>query len=304
MQQNWKIQLIFISISLLSLLSAAQKAGESRNSSFGRKYMPGDIYRYKLTTDELNNGKWESTIIVVCELRVVKDSASIPYDEVHWLSKKVISTKDTIDKTSEALAVKPYRISLNPAGRLDIPKIEVPGMTGAITDFNTFFVAVGPQLGATNLEKRGDSIVVKEFVRGDFSNGKTILTGDDCLAVTVKLLDETKDRVILHTAFMPPTQSCLSFLTDEMKVAVVKDTINNFQMVQPSGKDQYNVQFGMEWFYINSTVRKSNGKILNAEMSNMLTLKLRLNCNKDYKNCQAEFPFSMQRKLRLELLQE
>jgi hypothetical protein len=87
-----------------------------------------------------------------------------------------------------------------------------------------------------------------------------------------------------------------------MNTPVVADTINNFQMVMPTGPEQYIVQYGREYFYINSTVRKKDGKIINATMFNKLNLKLKINCNKEYKNCQFEMPFSEQRNLRLELL--
>jgi hypothetical protein len=214
-----------------------------------------------------------------------------------------MSPKDTADETKEALGVKPYRISLDAAGRLDLPKIDVPAMTGAIEDFNTFFVAVSPLLGATRLHKPGDTFTVKQPIKADFSNGSFILKGEDCFTVSLKMTDETKKAVVLHTAFMPTVQPCFTYLLDEMSKPVVQDTTNNFQMVMPLGNDKYNVQYGREMFYINSTVRKHDGKILAAEMSNTLTLHLKVFCDKNYTGCQADVPFTEQRNLKLELLE-
>jgi hypothetical protein len=73
-------------------------------------------------------------------------------------------------------------------------------------------------------------------------------------------------------------------------------------MVMPLGNDKYNVQYGREMFYINSTVRKHDGKIISAEMTNFLTLHLKVFCDKNYANCQAELPFAERRNLKLELL--
>ena len=280
----------------------AQNAVLSASDLFGRKYKIGETYRYKLTMEELHDGKFDHTNIAICELKVIKDSLGIAYDEVHWVSRKTINTKDTIDATKAALSVKPYIISLDPKGKIDLPKIEVPDMTEPIQDFNTFFVGVSPMVGATKLNNKGDSIINKEPVIADFSNGSYILKGEDCIAFSVKMTDITQNQAMLHTTFFPPSQPCLSFLTPDMNTPVVPNTINNFQMVMQTGAGQYMVQYGREYFYINSTIQKSDGKIINATMFNQLNLKLKINCDKEYKNCQFEMPFSEQRNLKLELL--
>lgn len=281
--------------------SIAQNEGLPKSETFGRKYKVGDTYHYKLTMEELHNGKWDHTNISICELKVVKDSLGCPYDEVHWISRITITEKDTINATKSILSVKPYLISLDPKGKIDLPKIEVPELTEPIQDFNTFFIAVSPLTGATKLNKKADTTSIKQPVKADFSNGSTILKGEDCIDMSVKITDITKSQVMLTTSFAPPSQPCLSFLTPDMNIPVVKDTINNFQMVMQQGPEQYLVQYGQEYFYINSTVQKSDGKITNATMYNLLNLKLKINCDKEYNKCQFEMPFSEQRNLRLEL---
>ena len=269
---------------------------------FPRKYEAGDTYRYRLTAEQLYNGKWNATTVVVMELKVVLDSAGIPYDEVYSISQMVYTPKDTINADSAARAVKPYRISLHPDGTVAIPRIEVPAMTGPITDFITFFVAVSPQSSITALEKKGDSVIKKETVKGNFANGKTILYGEDCLAIKAYITDITSESVKLRTLFLPPAQPCLSFLLDDMNAAVTAGMLNNFQMVQPAAADKVNVLFGNEEFTINTVVSRIDGKITGADMSNTLRLKMRLNCDSAYKNCQMEVPFYIQRNLKLELL--
>lgn len=269
---------------------------------FPRKYQAGDTYRYRLTTEQLYNGQWNATTVVVMEVKVMKDSAGLPVEEVRHISKLVYTPKDTSSMDAEALSVKPYRISLHPGGQLSIPTIEQAGMTAAITDFITFYVAISPQLGATVLEKRGDSLIKKETVKGNFSNGKTILIGEDCLAIKAYLTDVTATAVKLRTEFMPPAAPCLSLLLSDMHQPVVAGIPNNIQMVQPVGPNAFNLQFGNEAFTINTTVNRKDGKISDASMYNVLRLTLRTACDSSYQNCKREMPFRIERNLRLELL--
>ena len=283
--------------------ASAQTGGLQPSPLFGRKYKAGDIYRYKLTLAEYHDEKLAISNVAICELRVVKDSNGIFYDEVHWISKYTTRDKDSMNQEKEALAVKPYRISLAANGRMDMPPIEVPEMTEPIQDFNTFFVAISPMMaGIQQLKKKGDSLVIKDPITADFSNGSFILKGQDCIQVRLKLTGTTKKEVSLFTGFFPPARPCLIYLLPEMNTPVVTDTLNNFQMVMPSGKDLYNVQYGREFFFINSTIRKSDGKIIKAGMFNRLNLKLKINCNKEYQQCAFEMPFSERRVLTLELL--
>jgi hypothetical protein len=280
----------------------AQNTDRSKNDLFGRKYRPGESYSFRLTMEEFHGGGWDHTNIAECELKVVVDSAGIPYDEVRWVSMKVLRPKDSSALDMKANAVTPYRISLNPGGKIDLPRIGVPEMTEPIQDFNTFFVAVSPLVGISGLKNISDSFVIKDPVKADFSNGAAILKGEDCIAITVRLKDLTREKAMLYTSFFPANHSCLSFLLPEMNTPVVGDTVNNFQMVLQMSPDKYLVQFGRELFYINSTIRRSDGKITDASMFNRLDLKMKINCDKDYKSCQMEMPFSEERKLKLELL--
>lgn len=295
-----RLLLLITGICMITAVLAQDKPAAGK--LFPRKYRIGDIYRYQLTTEQLYNGKWNATTVVVMDLKVIQDSAGIPYDEVYSISQMVYTPKDTTNADHEARAVKPYRISLHPNGTVAIPRIEVPGMTGPITDFITFFVAVSPQSRITTLEKNGDSLIKKETTKGNFANGKTILYGEDCLAIKAYVTDVTREAVKLRTLFLPPAQPCLTFLLDDMKKQITNGVINNFQMVQPAGPGKYNVHFGNEEFTINSIVRREDGKITEADMSNTLHLKLRMNCDTTYKNCQMEVPFQIQRNLKLELL--
>lgn len=287
---------------LFTALPALVKAQQRSGVSLLRKYKSGEISRYRMTTNVEHNGKWQSLIVAECDL-LTSDSAGISYEEVRWISKKVYTSKDTTDHQQEIAATAPYRISLHPDGRLDLPPIREAGMTGEITDFNTFFVAISPKLGIRHLTKPGDSFKKPENVQGNFANGKDILLGFDCLAVTNTLKELNKRTAVLQTDFLPPAAVCLQYLIPEMQQPVAGDTINNFQMVRKSAGDKVNVFFGKENFLISSSISREEGKLLNASMYNQLTLRLKLNCDAVYSNCQTTIPFIIKRIVQLELLQ-
>lgn len=267
-----------------------------------RKYRTGDVYRYRMTTHVVHNDKWQSTIEAVCELKVGMDSDKVPYEEVKWISKKVITAKDTTEYPEEIKNTTPYRISLHSGGRLDLPAIQEAGMTGEITDFNTFYVAISPRLGIGQLHKQYDSFTRAENVIGNFSNGKDILKGEDCLQATAVLQSIMEDQAVIQTDFIPPATQCLQYFTAEMTKPVAGGTINNFQMVRAAANNKVNLFYGNERFNINSTVSRKDGKLLSALMSNSLLLQLKLNCGQDYTECQHTMPFTINRRIRLELI--
>jgi hypothetical protein len=292
-------KLIIFILASGGLLSAP---GQDTNSALlARKYATGDHYRYKLSCFSYQNGKWTSTTISIAEVKVGVDSLGIPFDEIRWVSSKLLTAKDTTDVTAQAVSVKPYRVSLDPRGKLPLPELAVATMTEPITDLNTFFVAISPALGALKLGKAGDKYTKPEPTIGDFSNGKNILKGQDCLQTSVRITGETNADLFVETAFLPPTATCLRYIIPDLNTPVIPDTLNNFQMVMPAGNARFNLQYGREFFYIYSRVKKADGKLLSADMSNSLTLKLKVNCDKDYQNCPFEMPISIQRKLTLDL---
>lgn len=286
----------------LSLLSVLLISNVALAQVPALQYTTGAKHRYQLVTSFSYNGQPQPSSVAVCEVTAGKDEKGIPFEEVKWISLKSIKGTDTTDESATALAVKPYTLSLDSRGSLALPKIDVAGMTGPITDFHTFYVAVGPQLGLQQLKKAGDKVVKPELVKGDFGNGKTILLGHDCLQVVSSLTSVNKQQVTLTTQFLPPASPCLDLLLPEMKEPVIKDTLNNFQMVRPGAAGLYNVQYGREFFTIHTFIRSTDGRIQKAEMHNLLNLKVKLSCDSTYKQCQREVPFKIERELTLELL--
>jgi predicted oxidoreductase len=292
----------FFGWGLLSAPGLSAQVANNSPSLFPRKYMPGDKYRYQLTCEEWQNGKWTTTTISRCELLVTVDSSGIPWDEVHWVSVRRYAPGDTTDQSTIAQSMKPYRISLHPRGGLRMPPLTVPQMTEPITDFQTFFVAVSPVLGSVFLKKVGDKHLNPWPIVGDFSNGKNILKGQDCLQTSVELTGEGDGGFTMLTSFMPPAKPNLTYLIPAMNTPVVADTMNNFQMLTPAEGDKLNLQYGREFFQISSVIARADGKLLSANMINRLTLQLQTGCDSTLQHCQPALPYAEERKLTLILL--
>lgn len=267
-----------------------------------RQYKPGEVNKYKLTSEVYRNDKFAGKIISVAELRAVKDSAFVS-EEIKWLSKVSFTLKDTINLNSTAQKVQPYKISLSPNGKVPLPKLTIPEMVGDITDLNTFFVAIAPALNIQKLTKSDPDFKNAEPRQGNFADSLVILYGTDCIEVTQHLLEATKKYVIVRTDFTPPASFCLKPLLDTMAVNLF-DHPNNFQMIQKGAADKVNVLWGVESFSITSKIDLKIGKLLEATMTNALNLRMRYNTSKDLKSYAVEMPITIKRDLKLELLDE
>ncbi|OCX53652.1 hypothetical protein BEL04_04985 [Mucilaginibacter sp. PPCGB 2223] len=301
---NNKALFVFAILWFCFVIKSDAQFGVLPNPVFGRKYTIGETYRYKLILKEYHDDKLAIVSTSVCEMKVVADEKGVPYDEIHWLSNKISYDGQKVkDRSDKALQVKPYRISLDTRGLINLPKIDVWEMTEAIQDFNTFFVAVGPQFpGMDDMTKKGDSLAVGFPVIGNFSNGTTILKGQDALAMGFKIKDVNERYVILSTSFMPLNKPVLAYIVSEMDKPVVPGTVNNFQMVAPADNGLFTIQYGREYFTITNTIRKSDGKIVKGEMFNCINTILMSNCDANYQNPASVKPYSERRLLTIELL--
>lgn len=301
---NSKALFVFATIFFCLFVKANAQFGIMPNQVFGRKYAVGETYRYKLTLKEYHDDKLAIVSTSVCELKVVADEKGIPYDEIHWLSRKISYDKQKpVDDSAKALQVKPYRISLDTRGMVNLPKIEVWQMTEPIQDFNTFFIAVGSMFpGMDGMAKKGDSLAVGFPIVADFSNGVSILKGQDAFTMGFKIEDANTNTVVLNTSFMPLDKPGFNYLIPAMEKQVVPGTPNNFQMVAPASNGLLNIQYGREYFTIKNTIRKSDGKILKGTMFNYVNTILMSGCDLNYQNPKSVKPYSERRILTLELL--
>ena len=73
-------------------------------------------------------------------------------------------------------------------------------------------------------------------------------------------------------------------------------------MLRKGAGNTVNLLWGVEEFIITSTLDNRTGQLLNADMVNLLNLKMRYNCSEDLKTYEAEIPLTIKRVLHLLLL--
>src|SRR5689334_604393 len=171
---------------LLALFVLIPAISNSQTVSF-RKYKPGEVFKYRLTTEVYRNNEFTGRMSAISEHTVVKDKDSL-YEEIRWLHKINYSLKDTLQLDSIARSVRPYRISLSRGGKVLLPALNSPEMTGEITDLNTFYVAIMPALNAQRLSSKNTSFTNQQLRKGNFGNNNDILYGIECLEVAQKLI--------------------------------------------------------------------------------------------------------------------
>ncbi|MDP4264215.1 MAG: hypothetical protein Q8941_16925 [Bacteroidota bacterium] len=284
---------------LLWLVCIVPAMGWSQTIKF-RKYRKGEHFLYQLTTESTRNNQPDIKTISVSSHTVIEDSAGNLAEQIKWIGKKSITTKDTLRLDSVAKKVPAYLLSLLPGAQLKIPPLSIPEMTGEITDLNTFYTAVSPAL---HIQRLGPNYLSfrDSVLKGNFADHQQILAGEDCIEVTQKLLVRDNDVIIVETSFLPPSYTGITPLIDTIGKQLF-NVPNNFQMVRRGAENKVNLLWGVEQFIITSTLDNRTGQLLKAEMINQLSLRMRYNSSEDLKTYEAEIPLTIRRVLHLELL--
>lgn len=265
-----------------------------------RKYRAGEQFQYRITTESVRNGKPTGKAVAVSQHTVVTDSAGFS-ERIQWMDKKIYEGDSVLNQGNIAKQIAEYRISLGLSGKLLLPALDFPEMVGEITDLHTFYVAISPALNAQKLSARQKVIKNKDIREGNFADHKRILFGKDCMIVTQQLLRDSGAYVELKTIFSPPGNSCMPLLAEAASKSNTNDSIN-FQMIQKGQGEKVNYFWGVESFEITSKIEKRTGRIIEATMINELKLKMLYNADKELEKFDAELPVSIQRKVKLELV--
>jgi hypothetical protein len=197
----------------------------------------------------------------------------------------------------------PYRISLHPNGGIRLPTLEVPSMTGMLTDLNTFFVAISPRVGIEKVNKIGESYVNPTLLYGDWSNAGTTSLGQDCTQLKITLSALSTGLVTFQSDFLPPSENNMKFNKNWMIPPVTPGTANNFQMLKSNPDGTLSALWGNERYTVITKIDRSSGRILSAIMENDLKLKMRNGCDRELDSCGAELPVVMHRDVLLESIE-
>ena len=268
-----------------------------------RVYSPGKEYRYRMVRSYFENGKFKREEVAESIHVVAKEpplSERIAFD-------RLSRTQDgKTDDLSEAIAKFPaWDVSLSPTdGGVGLALPDILGwdmaVVGPVTDLLTFWVAISPQAGIDKVSKVGQSYVLPEAPVASWANGVDIPVGQDCIQISITLKELGESTAVFETRFMPPEEASLKMLKSWMDESVVEGTPNNFQQQMSMGEAAM-VMWGREYFVVTSTVRRADGMLLSATMSNELQLKMKIGCSSELQACKHEVPLHIRRELSLEL---
>ena len=294
---------------LVPLLAAFACAGPSRELvpepaplSYRRVYSVGERYRYELRRNFFTNGALRDIAVATSAHEVVGPA---PLRERIAFERLTVNTDGREeDRTSAFARFSPYLVSIAPDAPKDglllpsLAGLESPA-TGMVTDLHTFLVAVSPQAGVEKLHRVGDRSEGSEPRVGDWSNAGSVPLGQDCVQISLRLVDLDDETATIETSFEPPAARCLALRAPWMARPVIAGAVpNNFQQVS-RGADGLMAMWGQERFVVRATVQRRDGKILRATMDNVLTLQVRTGCDDELASCAGEVPLSLRRTLTL-----
>jgi len=269
-----------------------------------RTYVPGETYRYRMVRTYYENGAFKREEVAESSHEVPAEG--LPRERIRF-TKLTKKTGEETKDLSEAIAAFPaYEASIAQADNpdaLSLPDIKGWDMAivGPVTDLHTFLVAVSPQAGVDKVSRPGETYALPEVPVASWANGDDIPVGEDCIQISISLEELHDTTAVYETRFMPPQEGCLEPLQPWMEAPVVEGTPNNFQQKMDLGGAAM-VMWGREEFVIRSTVRRSDGMILEASMTNHLDLRLKVGCDPALNTCQHELPMKIRRELSLNLL--
>jgi hypothetical protein len=273
--------------------------------AYRRIYRLGEVDRYEIQRTAFVDGTRRDVATAISSHEVIGPA---PLKERIRFEKLVVTANGKeLDQSSSIAAVPLYAVSIapdSPEGAMELPSLQGldSAAVGMVTDLHTFLVAVSPHAGVNHLRRVGDVYVNPEPTIGSWSNESTMPVGQDCIQITMKLVELAADTATIETSFEPPAKSCLTMRAPWMEKPVAEGTgPNNFQQVR-KGEDGFSPMWGRERFVVRSVVRRSDGKIMKATMDNELTLWTRVQCDETLSNCAGEAPVNLRRSLELRSL--
>ncbi len=274
--------------------------------TYARSYAPGGVARYRITRRYEENGSLKRVEEAVSVHRVVQ--RHVPFEQIAFegLTREEDGRKEDL---SSALAAFPaYEVSLA-AGAGD-ESVSLPDLTawdmklvGVITDLNTFLVAISPHAGVDRVHEPGDSYVLQDAPVASWANSEALPIAEDCIRISLSLVELSEDTATYETRFEPPKESGLTMAAPFMEAPIVDAVPNNFQQKMKMGP-AWGAMWGRERFVIRSTVRRSDGALLRAVMENDLSLRIAVGCDAALASCQHQMPMHIRRDLSIERVSE
>lgn len=264
-----------------------------------REYREGEKLVYRMTGI---NENWHYTI--QADGIVKKDAAGPFYEEFQWSHME--SEGQPLALSAETPAYR-QRITLDPnqnPSAPDLTKVD-PRIIGPITDMMTFYVDLwlANKLGA--LKKAGDHFYFRNpMPASSWADGTRVLVGESAIDfdMTLKSVDAAAGTAVLVVRHVPPEKSAVTLPAAWMQTPV-GDMPNNWVGVQKTQDGKISAAVGHETFTVELNVSLADGKILSANMDNLVKTVERI-CDDDaLTKCTDPKPHEIQRTINIALVQ-
>ena len=289
----------------LLLAGAALLAGQASASPavavqdpLHRQYREGEMLVYRMTGV---NENWHYTI--EAEGVVKKDAAGAFFEEYQWSH---MQSDGQLLPVSSATAAFRQRLTLDPNQNPSMPDLSKadPKIIGPITDLMTFYADLwlGNKLG--QLKKAGDHFYFRNpMPASSWADGTRVLVGESAIDfdMTLKSVDTAAGTAVLLVRHVPPEKSAVTLPAAWMQTPV-GDAPNNWVGVQKTQDGKISAAVGQETFTVELKVSLADGKILSANMDNLVKTVERI-CEDDaLTKCTDPKPHEISRKIDIALV--
>jgi hypothetical protein len=286
----------------LSVAGAALLAGQAPApvaNPLHRQYREGETLVYRMTGV---NENWHYTI--QADGVVKKDGAGVYFEEYRWSH---MESDGQALKLSDGTAAFRQRITLDPNQNPTMPDLSKvdPRIIGPVTDLMTFYVDLWLPNKLGQLKKAGDHFYFRNpMPASSWADGKYVLVGESAIDfdMTLKLVDAAAGTAVLVVRHVPPEKTAVQLPAAWMQTPV-GDKPNNWVGVQKTQDGKISAAVGQETFTVELKVSLVDGKILSANMDNLVKTVERI-CEDDaLTKCSDAKPHEISRKIDIALVQ-
>jgi hypothetical protein len=282
--------------------SHAAAVSASPSFTYERRYAPDSFQEYRLTVEYQPIGGTPYSQTTISRHDATARGERITFQ---GLSRRTGDKQEDWSAIARAFRGYEYDVSTAPdcSHCLALPDLTTLDgrLVEPLTDIHTFLVAVSAQAGVDRVHRVGDRYVNPRTVVGQWSRGAVMPVGEDCIAIEVVLTDLAPTTATFMTSFSPPAARCLTPARPFMTTPVA-GAPNNFQQIELKA-DAREAMWGREQFVVTTTVRRTDGVILDAHMDNELDLVMRTGCSNDsLERCRLEVPVKLRRTVTFQRL--
>jgi hypothetical protein len=264
-----------------------------------RQYREGETLVYRMNGV---NENWHYTILA--DGIVKKDAAGPFYEEYQWSH---MESDGKATQLSDGTATFRQRITLDPNQNPSVPDLTKvdPKIIGPVTDLMTFYVDLWLANKLGQLKKAGDHFYFRNpMPASSWADGTHVLIGESAIDfdMTLKSVDAAAGTAVLAVRHVPPEKTAVQLKAAWMQTPV-GDAPNNWVGVQKTQDGKISAAVGQETFTVELKVSLVDGKILSANMDNLVKTVERI-CEDDaLTKCSDPKPHEISRKIDIALVQ-